>query len=129
MDESLLKRWHHGEEAFHLLLRGEAHHPFDPGAVVPTPIEDDDFACRRQMRDVSLDIHLRFLPLGRRGQRHHAKHPRADAFGDRLDRAALAGAVAPLEDDANLQSLMDHPLLQLDQLDMQLLQARCIKLR
>ena len=70
--------------------------------------------------DISLDIHLRLLALGRRRQRDDTKHPRADTFGDRLDHAALAGAVAPLEHDADLQAFVHHPLLELDQLDMQL---------
>ena len=37
----------------------------------------------------------RLFALGRRRQRDDAKHARAHALGDRLDRAALAGAVAP----------------------------------
>ena len=35
-----------------------------------------------------------------------AKYARAHALGDRLDRAALAGAVAALEDDADLEALL-----------------------
>ena len=36
-------------------------------------------------------------------------------LADRLDRAALAGAAAALEQDADLAALAHHPLLQLDQ--------------
>ena len=104
---------------FDLLLGAEAHHPLDAGAVVPAAVEDHDLAGGRQVRQVALDVHLRLLALGRRGQRDDAEHARADALGDRLDRAALAGAVAPLEDDADLQALVHDPLLQLDELDMQ----------
>ncbi|MNG08061.1 hypothetical protein D3C84_913930 [compost metagenome] len=68
---------------------------------------------------VALGVHLAFFPLGRRWQRHHAKHPRADAFADGLDGAALAGTVATFEDDADFQALGHHPLLQFDQLDVQ----------
>ena len=71
---------------------------------------------------VALDIHLGLLALGRRRQRHHPEDARADPLGDRLDGAALARAVASLEDDADLESLVPDPLLQLDQLDMQLRQ-------
>ena len=60
------------------------------------------------------------LAFRRRRQRDDAKHTRADALGNRLDRAAFARAVAPFKDDADLQSLVLHPLLQLDQFDMQL---------
>jgi hypothetical protein len=43
----------------------------------------------------------------------------AGSLGHRFDRAALAGAVARFEEDANLQALVHHPLLELDELDMQ----------
>jgi hypothetical protein len=46
----------------------------------------------------------------------------------RLDGAALAGSIAALEDDAHLQPLVYHPLLQLDQLHMQLGQFLVVKL-
>src|SRR5204863_2674879 len=55
-------------------------------------------------------------------QRDHAKHPRAHALGERLDRPALARAVAAFEDDADLEPLLLHPLLQLHELDVQLLE-------
>ena len=73
----------------------------------------------RQMPHVALDVHLRFLALGRRGQRDDAKHARTDALGDRLDHPALAGAVAALEHDATLESLVHRPELQLDQFGVQ----------
>jgi len=69
---------------------------------------------------VALHVHLRLLALGRRRQRDDTEDARADALGDRLDGAALAGAVAPLEDDEDLEPLGDHPFLQLDQLDVEL---------
>jgi len=81
------------------------------------------------MRQISLNIHLRFLALGRGGQRDNAEHPRADSLGNRLDRASLAGAVAPLEHDADLQSLVLDPLLQLDQLDVQVEQLALVVFR
>ncbi len=68
------------------------------------------------MAHVALHIHLRFFPVRRRGQRDDAKHPRAGPLGDRLDDAALAGAVAALEHDADLEPLGDDPQLKLDQL-------------
>ena len=71
------------------------------------------------MGHVALKVHLRLLALGRRRQGNHAKYARTDTLGDGLDRAALAGTIAPLENDADLQALVHHPLLNLDQLDMQ----------
>jgi hypothetical protein len=105
-----------------LLFGAEAHHSLDAGAVVPAAVEDHDLAAGWQMGHVPLNIHLRFFALRRRRQRNHAEHARADALGDRLDRAAFACAVASLEDNADLHLLVLDPLLQLHQLDVQLLQ-------
>ena len=69
--------------------------------------------------DVALDVHLRLLALGRRGQRDDAEHARAHPLGDRLDRAALAGGVAALEHDADLGARRLDPLLHRDQLAVQ----------
>src|SRR6185503_864633 len=81
-----------------------------------------------QVRQISLNVHLRFLPLrgGRKG--HHTKYARAHSGGDGLDRAALAGAVPSLEDDADLLALVPHPFLKLDQLYVQLAQAALVVL-
>src|SRR5262249_53509999 len=78
------------EETAVLLLGAEAHDMFDTGPVVPAAVEDHDFAGRRQMRDIALEIQLAFLAVGRRRQRDRAEHPRADPLGDRLDCPALA---------------------------------------
>src|SRR6202007_2137317 len=93
------------EEALMIPLGAEAHHIFNAGTIVPAPVEDDDFSCRREMLDIALHEDLRLLPVGRRRQRDDAKHARADAPGDRLDGAALAGGIAPLEDDDDAQAL------------------------
>src|SRR5262249_54378062 len=71
------------------------------------------------VRDVALRVHLRFFALGRSGKRDHPENARTYPLGHGLDRTALAGAVAPLEEDADLQPLVHHPLLELDELDMQ----------
>jgi hypothetical protein len=49
-------------------------------------------------------------------------------LGNSLDGAALAGAVATLEEDADLLALVAHPFLELDQLDVQPLQFRFVVL-
>ena len=116
----LLPQRHHVQELLDQFLRGEAHDALHAGAVVPAAVEDDDLAGRRQVRQVALHVHLSLLAVGGRGQRNRPEDPRADALGDGLDRAALAGAVAALEDDADLQALVLDPLLQLDQLAVQL---------
>ena len=110
------------QKVFDLFLGGIAHHPLDPGPVVPTAVEEHDLTGRRQMREVALDVHLRLLALGRRGQRDHAEDARAGALGDALDDAALAGGIAAFEQHADLGAAGLDPLLHLDQLDLELLQ-------
>src|SRR5580704_3004920 len=119
IDDELLEYGHHLQEAFGLLLGAEPHHALDPGSVVPAAVEDHDLPCRRQMWNVSLGVHLRLFALGRRGKRDHPENARANPLGHGFDRAALAGAVAPLEEDADLEALVHDPLLELDELDMQ----------
>jgi hypothetical protein len=80
----------HLKETLGLVWGAEAHDPFDTGPVVPTPVEDDDLASRRQVRDVPLDVHLRLLALGRSRQGYDAENRRAHAIRYRLDRAAPA---------------------------------------
>ena len=101
------------------LLGAEPHHPLDAGSVVPAAVEDHDLPGRGQMWNVALGVHLRLLALGRRGKRDHPEDARAHPLGHGFDRAALAGAVAPFEEDADLEALVHHPLLELDELDMQ----------
>ena len=103
-----------------LLLGAEAHDVFDAGAVVPAAVEDHDLAGGREVLDVALHVHLRLLAVGRRRQRDDAEDARADPLGDRLDRAALAGGVAALEDDDDAQALGLDPFLQVAELDLQL---------
>jgi hypothetical protein len=62
---------------------------------------------------------LAFLAFGGGRQCDDAKNSRAHAFGDGFDSAALAGTVAPFEDDADLHPVVDHPLLELDELCVQ----------
>ena len=70
-------------------------------------------------RDVPLHVHLRLLALGRRRQGDDPEHTGAHPLGDPLDRAALAGGVAPLEDDADLRARRLDPLLHRDELAVQ----------
>ena len=72
-----------------------------------------------QVLDVALEIPLRLLALGRRAQRDHAADARVEAGRDRLDRAALAGRVAPLEQHDDLEPGVPDPLLEAVQLDVE----------
>jgi len=53
------------------------------------------------------------------GRGSHAAHARIEPLRDALDGAALAGRVAPLEQHHQLELLVHHPVLQLDQLALQ----------
>ncbi len=75
------------------------------------------------MLEVALHEQLGLFALGGRGQGGHTEHARAHPFGQRLDDPALARRVPPFEDhdDAGAGGL--HPLLQMAELDLQLLEA------
>ena len=87
------------QEALVLLLGAEAHDIFDAGAVVPAAVEDHDLAGRREVREITLHVHLRFFPIGRGRQGDEAECARANPLGHRADRSALAGGVAAFEHD------------------------------
>ena len=58
------------------------------------------------------------------GKRYDPEDARTDPRRHGLDDAALAGSVAALEKNADLPALVAYPLLQLDELDVQLAQLR-----
>src|ERR1700675_2366736 len=76
------------------------------------------------MGDIALEIPLGLLTLGRRRQRDDPGDPRAHPLGDALDRPALAGRVAALEHDDDLQALVADPFLELHELDLEPAQLR-----
>src|SRR6516165_11658539 len=100
--------------------RTKAHHSLDAGSIVPATIENDDFSRSGKVGNIALHVHLRLLSLGRGRQRNNSKNARTYPLSDRLDNPTLARAVAPLEQHTNLQTLVHHPQLKLDQFRMQL---------
>ena len=71
------------------------------------------------MVDIALEIPLRALALGGLLQRDDARAARIEMLHEALDRAALAGGVAPLEDHHDpLAGLLD-PILRLEQFHLQ----------
>ena len=74
------------------------------------------------MGHVALEVPLGLLAVVRRGQGGDAAHPRVEPLGDALDHAALAGGVAPLEQHDEPVSGAHDPVLQLDQLALELKQ-------
>src|SRR6516165_316500 len=110
------------KKAFGFFFTAKAHDALHASAIVPAAVEDRDFSPRRQVRQVSLDIHLRFLALGRGRKRDHAEYPRAHSGGDSFNRTPLASTIPPFEDDANLFTLTPDPFLKLDKLHVQFAQ-------
>jgi hypothetical protein len=102
-----------------LVVGAEAHHALDAGAVVPGAVEQHDLARRRQVLHVALEVPLAALELGGLLQRDHARAARVQVLHEALDRAALAGGVAALEQDHHLLAGLLDPGLQLEQLDLQ----------
>ena len=122
IDEESLKLGNVFEKSLVLFLRAEIHHVLDAGAIVPTAVENDDLAPSREVLHIALHVHLRLLPVRRGGKGHEAKHARANAFADGLDRAAFTGGVAALEDNDDPQLFVFNPLLQFAQLPLELAQ-------
>ena len=119
VDEELLERHDLFEEPGHLLVGREVHDAFDAGAVVPGPVEERDLAARRELLDVALEVPLAALPLAGSGQGHVAGEARVHVLAHALDRAALAGGVAPLEQQQHPLTVGACPLLHLHELDLE----------
>src|SRR5271166_119513 len=120
VDQEVLKDGTAFEKLLVLLLGAEPHDMLDPGAVVPTAIENDDFSARGQLLDVTLGIDLRLLALCGSWQGDQTEHTRAHPFQDALDDATLARCVSALKNDDDARASLLHPILQLHQFDLQL---------
>jgi len=77
LDEQALEDRAPGQEAVVLARGAEAHHPLDPGPVVPAAVEQDELAGGGQLADVALEVPLGALSLGRHRQGHDAADPGA----------------------------------------------------
>ena len=100
----------------------EAQHVLDTSAVVPTPVKHHDLTLGRKMRHIALHVKLPLLAVGWRRQSHYSENTRADAFGERFYRSALARSVPPFKDDHDPQSLGLYILLKHAELLLQLAQ-------
>src|SRR5271166_6031628 len=120
VDDVLLHLRTERKEAVMLFFCAEAHHVFHTGAVVPAPVKDHDLAGRGEMLHVALHVHLRFFPVGWRGEGHQAKDARTYAFRYCAYGATLAGGIASLEHDYYPQALVLCPVLQLAEFCLEL---------
>src|SRR5690606_2461516 len=91
----------------------------DPGPIIPGPVEQDDLARGRQLRHVTLEVPLRPLPVARYPERHGAHDAVVGPFGDPLDHTALTGSVTALEQHHQPVARLLHPVLELDELDLE----------
>src|SRR6185295_1839164 len=96
------------QKLFVLAVRAETHHRLDAGAVVPRAVEQHELAAGRQVRREALKIPRRPIAIGRFAERHDARLARAQVGSDSLDRAVLARAIAPLNDDGELLAMCDE---------------------
>src|ERR1019366_10770390 len=71
-------------------LGAKTHDVLHACAVVPTAVEQRDFARGGQMRNVALKIPLLAFAFGRRSQRDNAAHYWVETLGDALYDTALA---------------------------------------
>src|SRR5260370_14801675 len=106
-------------EIFVLGVCAEPHDMLDARAVVPAPIEEHHLAGRWQVLDVTLEIPLRPLFLGRRRERDHPAIAWVEQRHDPFDDTAFAGRIAAFEEDHDAQVSIPDPLLELDELDLE----------
>src|SRR5262249_54779917 len=109
--QHLLKERAGTQELGILLVGAEAHDALDPGAVVPTAVEEDHLAACRQMGDIALEIPLPALLLGGRPEGDNTADARVEARRDALDDPTFARRIATLEDDDDFEAFQTHPLL------------------
>ena len=102
-----------------LILRAEAHDRFDPAAVVPGAVKQNDLACAWEMIGITLKIPLRLFGIGRFFKSDHAGAPRVEMFGDAFDGTAFAGGITPFKDHQQFEPFHLNVILQFQELDLQ----------
>ena len=118
-DEHSLEIGNGLEELFALLICAKSHHALDASPIVPAAVKQHDLASGGQMRDITLEVPLRPLPIIRGRQRHHLADARVKALRDALDGAPFASRIPAFEDDDDLQFLMRHPILKFQEFMLQ----------
>ena len=102
-----------------LCLGAVAHNAFNAGTVVPGAVHQNDFAAGGQVLDVTLEVPLSLLDIGRLLQCHNASATGVQVLGEALDGATLTCCVTAFEDDEDLLTGGLSPELQLQQLNLQ----------
>lgn len=117
--EHALELRHAAEELFVLVVVAKPHDLLDARAVVPAAVEQHDFAGRRQVRDVTLEVPLGLFAVIRRRQGGNPADPGVQALGDALDHATFAGGITPFEQNHHFVAGLHHPALQFHQFALQ----------
>src|SRR5260221_763873 len=74
--QHLFENWTGTKELLIFVLIAKLHDALNPGPVVPTAIEQNDFAPRRKLGDVALEIPLAAFTTCRRAECHDAADAR-----------------------------------------------------
>jgi hypothetical protein len=102
----------HFKKASYFIFAAKPHNSLNARAVVPTTIEDHYLTTGRQVRNVSLNVHLGFFALRRRRQRNESEDSGADSFGNSLDDSSLASSIATFENHHDFKFFVLDPVLQ-----------------
>src|SRR6185369_3008136 len=89
---------------------------FDTGPVIPTPIEDYDFASRRELLHVALKVHLTFFAVRWGRKSNLAENPGTDVLSYRTNCVSFSGCVAPFKNDDDSKLFVFHPVLEFAEL-------------
>jgi hypothetical protein len=122
VDDVLFDFWAKIQKSPVLRLGRKIHDIFDAGAIVPTPVEDNDFACRGKLPDVTLHEHLALFPIGGSRKGYDAEDTGTDALSDRFDGPPLSSSIAAFERDDDFQSFVLYPILQSTKVNLKLAQ-------
>ena len=97
----------------------EAHYPLHARAVVPRTVEEHNFACRRQILNIALEIPLAAFRFSRLFQSHHPRATRIQMFHITLNRTALTRRITAFKQAHNTLAGFFHPALHFQQLNLQ----------
>ena len=106
----------------------EAEHGLDARAIVPGAVENRDLAGGWHHREITLEVPLPRFRLGWTRQRDHMGGARVEMRGEPVDRAALAGGVAALEDDHDALAVLLHAGEHVNEFDLKSAQLLVISL-
>src|SRR5262245_15878181 len=98
-----------------LFIGAESHDLFDASTIIPRTVEKNDFARRRQVLDVALEIPLSPLALGGNIECDDSRVTRIQVLHETLYGTALARRVTALKDHYNAAARILDPVLELQQ--------------